>query len=118
ASMALGIFAKGDVRVAHRYTRFMYHSISYGAGGYIKDHEEQHEEADYMQRMYNDLFKETKLSKEQMSQIKNEKKNFFFSGKEAIDLGFADEIILKPEKRFKIVSEDELAEIEKESENS
>src|SRR5690606_38164216 len=40
ASMALGIFVKGDVRIAHRYTRFMYHSIGYGEMGYIQDHED------------------------------------------------------------------------------
>lgn len=104
-SMALGIFVKGDVRVAHRYTRFMYHTVGYGAMGNIKDHEEQHKEADYLQRMYNDLFKETKITKQQMQQIRDTKTDFFFSGKEAVALGVADEVFLKPEKKFYIAEE-------------
>lgn len=109
-SMALGIFSKGDVRIAHRYTRFMYHSVAYGVGGFIKDHEEQHKEADMLQRMYNDLFKETKLTRDFMAEIREKKENFFFSGKEAVALGFADEVMLKPEKKFKLMTEEEFTD--------
>lgn len=112
ASMALGIFAKGDVKIAHRYARFMYHSVGYGAMGYIKDHEDQHKEADYLQRMYNDLFKETNMTKEQMERIRNSKSDFFFSGKEAVALGIADEVLLKPEKKFQLLTEEELEQLQ------
>lgn len=114
-SMALGIFVKGDVRIAHRYTRFMYHTVGYGAMGYIKDHEEQHKEADYLQRMYNDLFKETKITKEHMQQIRDTKTDFFFSGKEAVALGVADEVMLKPEKKFELMTEEEAESLAKEA---
>lgn len=118
ASMALGIFVKGDVRLAHRYTRFMYHSVAYGMAGYIKDHEDAQKESDYLQRMYNDLFKDTKISKEKMKEIRESKSDFFFSGKEAVSLGVADEVFLKPEKKFELkISDEELLELQKELEN-
>lgn len=101
-SMALGIFVKGDVRIAHRYTRFMYHSVAYGTIGYIKDHEDAFKESDIIQRMYNDLFKETKITQEMMDKAREKKEDFFFSGKEAKSLGVADEVLLKPEKKFEI----------------
>jgi ATP-dependent Clp protease, protease subunit len=116
ASMALGIFVAGDVRIAHRYTRFMYHSVSYGAMGNIKDHEEGHKEADYLQRMYNDLFKDTGISPAQMQDIRERKTDFFFSGKEAVKLGVADEVMLKPEKKIQMVTEEEFANLQKELE--
>lgn len=119
ASMALGIFVAGDVRVAHRYARFMYHSVGYGAGGHIQDHEDALKEADILQRMYNNLFNGTKLSRELMHQIRTGKQDFFMSGKEAVEYGIADEVILKPEKKISLVTEEEFnaiqAELEKEN---
>lgn len=106
-SMALAVFMAGDIRIAHRLTRFMYHSVAYGAEGYIKDHEEAQKEADLLQRMYNSMFINTKLTAEQMEDIRSKKSNYFFSGKEAVTLGFADEVILKPEPRFGIAEEAE-----------
>lgn len=108
ASMALGIFAKGDIRIAHRYTRFLYHSVAYGGSGYIKDHEDQLLETDIIQRMYNDLFKETNITKEKMHEIRENKSNFIFSGKEAVELGVADDVLLKPQSKFKILPEEEV----------
>lgn len=118
ASMALGIFVKGDVRIAHRYTRFMYHSIGYGEMGYIQDHEDSLRESDLLQRMYNDLFKETKLTRQQMADIRKKKYNFFFSGKEAVELNIADEAILKPQKKIQLMSEEEFAKLEEELKNN
>lgn len=108
ASMALGIFMKGDVRIAHRYTRFMYHSVAYGMAGYIKDHEDMQKESDLLQRMYNDLFKGTGITKEKMEEIRNGKSDFFFSGKEAVDLKIAHDVILKPESRVSLLPKEEL----------
>lgn len=100
ASMALGIFVKGDYRIAHRYARFLYHSISYGEFGYLQDHKDSLEETELIQNMYNDLFKETYLSKNKMSKIIQNKSNFIFSGKEAVELGIADEVTKKPQKNL------------------
>lgn len=118
ASMALGIFAKGDVRVAHRYTRFMYHSVAYGVAGFIKDHEDARDESDVLQRMYNDLFEGTGITPEKMAEIREKKGNFFFSGKEAVKLGIADEVILKPEKKSpqQQMTEEEFEELKKDLE--
>jgi len=116
ASMALGIFVKGDVRIAHRYTRFMYHSVAYGSVGYIKDHEDAYKESDYLQRMYDDLFKETNITKEMMKNARERKEDLFFSGKEAVKFGIADEVMLKPEKKIKAVTEEEFLALQKQLE--
>lgn len=119
ASMALGIFVAGDVRIAHRFTRFMYHSVSYGAEGHITDHEDMHKEVNILQDMYNSLFTDrTKLSAEQMDEIRKGKKDFFFSGKRAVKLGIADEVMKKPEKKFDMVTEEEYQEIMREIEKA
>lgn len=117
ASMALGIFVAGDVRIAHRFTRFMYHSVSYGTEGHITEHEDMYREANILQDMYNSLFTDrTKLTAESMAEIRKYKKDYFISGKKSVKLGIADECLEKPEKKFEMVKEEEYEEIMKEIE--
>ncbi|QOV08274.1 ATP-dependent Clp protease proteolytic subunit [Bacillus phage Kirov] len=98
ASMALAIFVAGDIRVAHRYTRFMYHSISYGMLGHITEHEQQMKECDLLQRQYNSLmYDRTKLTKEKLDSIRAMKHDYYFSAKEAVELGVAHKRPSKPE---------------------
>lgn len=100
ASMALGIFVAGDVRIAHRFTRFLYHSISYGIMGHITDHEDMQKESNVLQSMYNSLIlSKTKITEEKIAEIRAMKKDFYFSAKKAVELGVADEIIETPEKK-------------------
>lgn len=114
ASMALAIFASGDVRIASRFCRFMYHAVSYGAEGHITDHEDMHREANILQEMYDSIFIDrTKMTPEQMTNIRKSKKDFFFSGKRAVVLGVADDILEKPERKFEIVTEEEIEAINK-----
>lgn len=109
ASMALAIFVAGDVRIAHRFTRFMYHSISYGMIGHIVEHEDMQKEADLLQRMYNSLiFDRTNLTDEKLKEIRAMKKDYYFSGKESVKLGVAHEVLKKPEKVYDLVKEEEL----------
>ena len=120
ASMALAIFVAGDFRIAHRMCRFMYHSVAYGLEGHIKDHEDAHKEANILQDMYNSLFLErTKLSAEKMAEIRAIKRDFFISGKKAVALGIADELLKKAEKELEMVSEEEyqalISELEKQA---
>lgn len=111
ASMALGIFISGDVRIASRTARFMYHSVSYGAEGNIRDHEDSMKEANILQEYYNDLFLDrTKITNAMMERIRTGKRDFFFSGKRAVELGVADDILPKPEKRYELVKEEEIQE--------
>jgi ATP-dependent Clp protease, protease subunit len=119
ASMALGIFVAGDVRIAHRYTRFMFHSVAYGEEGYIQDHIDGLREVKVVQKMYNSLFADrTKFPPEQITEIMKEKKNFFFSGKKAVDFGIADDVMKKPEPKIEMVTEEEYEAILKELEEA
>lgn len=95
ASMALGIFASGDVRVAHKMVRMMYHSVAYGEEGMIQDHIDNLKEVTIIQGMYSDIFKNTNLTKEMMDEISKKRENFFFSGEEAVKLGIADDVFTK-----------------------
>ena len=106
ASMALGIFVKGDVRIASPYCRFMYHSISYGVSGFIKDHEDAKKESNILQKMYNDLFKNTKITKAMMKDIRDKKIDYYFSSKKAQELGVVDYIMEEREKTIELVEEE------------
>jgi ATP-dependent Clp protease, protease subunit len=116
ASMALAIFVAGDIRIAHRFTRFMYHSVAYGEDGAIQDHIDSVKEVTVIQDMYNSLFKKTKLTKEMMAEISEKRQNYFFSGKTAVKFGIADDVVKQPEPKFKTVSEEEYEAILKELE--
>lgn len=98
ASMALAIFVAGDVRIAHRYARLMYHSISYGMLGHITEHEQQMKECDLLQRQYNSLmYDRTKLTKEKLDSIRAMKHDYYFGAREAVKLGVAHDYMKKPE---------------------
>ena len=119
ASMALGIFTAGDVRIAHRYARFMFHSVAYGEEGFIQDHIDGLKEVKTIQNMYNNIFAErSKFPTEMITDILERKKNYFFSGKKAVKYGIADDVMKKPEPKIEMVSEDEyqklMAELEEE----
>lgn len=114
ASVALGIFVSGDYKIAHRLARMMYHSVSYGQEGKIRDHEEYHNEAKLIQSMYNDLFEDTKLTTELMSDVIKNKSDYYFSGEEAVELGIADSLAKKADKFFSFVKKDEEEAIESE----
>jgi len=97
ASMALGIFVAGHRRLAYRLARFMYHSVSYGMEGQIKDHDDMRNEVGILQEMYDSLFSSTKLSRSQMDEIQRSKRDFFFSANEAVELGIADQVLGEPQ---------------------
>ncbi len=101
-SMALAIFMKGDVRISARHTRFMYHTVAYQSVGYIKDHELALAECGILQRMYDSLFEDTKISKEIMVNAREKKEDFFFSSKQAKELGVVHDILSKDGQRPKI----------------
>ena len=111
ASMALAIFVAGDIRIASRFTRFMYHSISYGMMGHITEHEEMREEADILQQMYNSLmFEKTKLTDDELEKIRKMKHNYYFGAVKAKLHGIADDVIDKPDVRIKLPTEEEMEE--------
>lgn len=101
ASMSLAIFVSADLRLATRYCRFMYHSISYGMLGKLQEHRDGIKESEILQKMYDSIMLErTKMTKEFMRSIVEKKDDFYFSAKRAVELGVVDEIIQLPEKKF------------------
>lgn len=112
ASMALGIYIVGDIRIAHRFSRFMYHSLGYGSEGKINEHQDSITEANVLQEMYDSLFIDrTFLTQEDLTELRNKRKDYFFSSKKAIKLGVADEILEKPKRIVEVIEEEELQDI-------
>ncbi|AKQ08496.1 head maturation protease [Bacillus phage PBC2] len=110
ASMALGIFASCHYTLASVYTRFMYHSISYGIGDKLQGHVEQLQEANHLQRMYDHIIlKNTSLKKSELEQIQREKRDYWFGAKESIKNGLADDLY---EKEPEVEKEEETEVVE------
>ena len=102
ASMALAIFLAGDLRIASRYSRFMYHAVSYGMIGHITDHEEAHKESNVLQEMYDSLVLErTNIPYSRLKQVRREKKDAFFSAEKAKELGVVHEVFLREPAKVK-----------------
>lgn len=117
ASMALAIFVAGDIRIAHRHARLMYHGIAYGMLGHITDHEQQMQEADLLQRQYNSLMLErTNFPKEKMDEVRSKKYDFYFSAKEAKRLGVAHEYMQKPQQLDVLLEQHQTEVVEEGSE--
>lgn len=115
ASMALAIFVAGDIRIAHRFCRFMFHQVQYGEEGTLQDHMDSVKEVSVIQEMYIGLMTEnTEFPVELMTEICEKKKNYFFSGNKAVKYGVAHEVMLKPEPKIKGITESEFEQLVKE----
>ena len=90
-SAALIVFAVGHERYAYKHSSFMYHQLSSGNYGNFKDIEEGYEQLKYVQTQLEIIFTAyTDFTQEELEDIKNTKKDYYFSYKEAIDKKVAD----------------------------
>lgn len=102
ASMGLIIFATGTHRLAHRYTRFMYHQAANGEWGKLETHRRNVEELDYIQNLIDKHLGEyTKIPKEIIEDAHKSLKDIYFDANKAKEWGVVDEIIER-----EIISED------------
>ena len=91
--MSMGVIAilAAQVRKAHRNTTFMIHQLSSRAIGDMVD---SVEESSRVNRMLFDIITSTtRITKERLSQISEQKKDWFFNAEEALNLGVITEII-------------------------
>lgn len=96
AAMSCGfmILICGHKRFAHKLSTPLYHQISGGAFGNIKEIQEKQEELTRLQNKLEEIvLKKTKISKKKLKEIFETKKDWYMSAKEAKDLGVVDEVL-------------------------
>lgn len=84
----------GHKRFGHELSTPLYHQVSTGFWGKVKDMEESWEETKRLQKKIEKItLKRTKISEEKLEKIYNRKIDWYMSAKQALKLGVIDEII-------------------------
>ena len=97
AAMSCGfmMLIHGHRRFAHELSTGMYHQVSSGAWGKIKDMEEDVEESKRLQNMIMELtVKKTKIPLDVLKDNYERKRDWFMNSKTMLENGVIDEIIL------------------------
>ncbi len=93
-SMGMLILISGHKRFVHEFATVMFHQLSGGTGGTNQDIIEDAERINELNNMLMKIVKKrTKITKEQIKDKNEHKKDWFVPGKKAIKLGMADELI-------------------------
>ena len=96
AAMSCGfmILISGHKRFGYTHSTPLYHQVSSGFYGKIKDMEEHLEESKRLQKKIEDLTLErTSISKKKLNEILKNKVDWYMSAEEALSLGVIDGII-------------------------
>lgn len=93
-SAACKIFLAGHKRYISKHATLLYHQMSCFAGGKYQDVVEDIEQMTYLQNMIEEyVASKTKITVEELKRIRETKSDYYIHSEEAINLGFADEII-------------------------
>ena len=88
------ILITGHYRYAHRLSTPLYHQVSSGASGTVKEMEDKIEESRRLQAQLEDIVKDkTKITKKRLREIFETQKDWYMTSKEAKELGVIDEIL-------------------------
>jgi ATP-dependent Clp protease protease subunit len=88
------ILISGHKRYAHKLSTPLYHQVSGGAYGKIKDMEERVEEAKRLQKQLEEIVKDkTLITKKKLHEILETQKDWYMTSKEAKELGVIDKIL-------------------------
>ena len=96
AAMSCGfmILISGHKRFGYKHSTPLYHQVSTGFYGKVKDMEESLAEAKRLQKKIEDItFERTSISKKKLNEILKNKKDWFMSAEEALTLGVIDGIL-------------------------
>tara|TARA_B100000131_G_scaffold97853_1_gene95000 strand:- start:905 stop:1468 length:564 start_codon:yes stop_codon:yes gene_type:complete len=96
AAMSCGflILINGHSRFAYQHATPLYHQVSTGFYGKVKDMEEKLEETKRLQGKIEEMtVRLTKISKKKLSEVLKNKKDWYMSAEEALNLGVIDSII-------------------------
>lgn len=93
-SMGMLLLISGRKRYVHEFATVMFHQLSAGTGGTNQDIIEDAARINELNDMLMKIVKRrTKITKEQIKDKNEHKQDWFVSGKKAIKLGMADELI-------------------------
>lgn len=93
-SAAFQIFLAGSKRFATKHSTFMYHQISCWRQGKYQDLVEDREQMDSLQKTIEEyVIDRTKLTKADLDDIRERKKDFFINSQNALKWGIIDEIL-------------------------
>ncbi len=96
AAMSCGfiILINGHKRFAYNHATPLYHQVSTGFFGKVKDMEEKLEETKRLQSKIEDMtLRLTKISKKKLNDILKNKKDWYMTSESALELGVIDSII-------------------------
>ena len=96
AAMSCGfiILINGHKRLAYRHATPLYHQVSSGFFGKVKDLEEKLEETKRLQKKIEEMtLSLTKISKKKLNDILKNKIDWFMTADSALELGVIDEIV-------------------------
>lgn len=84
----------GHKRFGHKLSTPLYHQVSSGTWGTLKDIKEDVKETERLQALLEKItLDRTKISKEKLAKVYKTKKDWFMSAEEALNLGVIDKII-------------------------
>lgn len=93
-SAAFQIFLSGHKRFVSKHATLMYHQIYCWRSGKYQDLVDDREHTDHLnEQLENYVIERTKLTLEEIKQIREKKKDTYFSAREAVECGIADEVI-------------------------
>ena len=94
-SMAFAIVTAGHYRYAGKRTTFMYHEVSWEMPQEkLRQHEQEVEESKRLWKVYDDIvLNNTKIQPKQLRQIHRERREWYMTAEEALELGVIDEIL-------------------------
>ena len=91
--LLLAAGTKGKRKIG-KNCRVMLHGVTSGQHGNISDLENEMAEAKWTQeRLINCLLEETNMNRKKLKRILEKRQNVYFTAEEAVELGFADEIV-------------------------
>lgn len=96
AAMSCGfmILIHGHKRFGYEHSTPMYHQVSTGFSGKVKDMEEDYQETKRLQKKFEKLtLQKTRIPKEKLKEILKSKHDWFMDASEALGYGVIDEII-------------------------
>jgi ATP-dependent Clp protease protease subunit len=96
AAMSCGfmLLINGHKRFAYKYATPLYHQVSSGAMGKVKDMEEKIEESKRLQGLIETLtLEKTKITAKKLERIYKTKKDWYMTAEEALKLKVVDEIV-------------------------
>ena len=93
-SMAFLIALSGNYRLGFKNSTWMYHDGSFGVWSDNTDIKRELKEAERLGKIYDDLVKEwSYITEDWIKEIKDKRKNYYFDGIEALELGVVDELL-------------------------